>query len=71
MKKYFYLIMLFLLNCVIIRGMLYTWNSIPLMSTDNQSTMMTYYTLGLLVLEFIIFVLSINLIRKFIRVDKI
>ncbi|MFA9424207.1 MAG: hypothetical protein ACERLG_11555 [Sedimentibacter sp.] len=67
MKKNILMIIICLLNYAIIKGTVYCWNLIPVMSTDKQSTLMTYSTLGLFVLELIIFLFSINFVQKYVK----
>ena len=68
MKKYIFVIIAYFINYIIIKGIVYCWDSIPTMPTDNQSTLMTYYTFGLFVLELLVFIFSINMIQKYMKV---
>lgn len=70
MKKYIIAIILYLLNYIVIKGVIYCWNCIPIMPTDNKSTFMTYCTLGLFILEFLVFICSISILSNYINAKK-
>lgn len=69
-KKYIFVIIIYLLNYIIVKGVVYCWNLIPVMPTDKQSTLMTYCTLGLFVLEFLVFTFSINIVQKYVQLKE-
>jgi len=69
-KKYIFVIIIFMLNYAIIKGRAYCWDLIPVMPTDNQAILMTYCTFGLSVLELIVFIFSINFVYKYIESDE-
>lgn len=67
MKKYTLVIIIYLINYSIIKGISYCWNLIPVMPTDKQATLITYCTLFLFILEFLVFIFSINTVQKYVE----
>ena len=62
MKKYIFAIMICLINYVLIKGIIYCWNSIPVMPTDKLATMMTYFTFLLYIIQVIVVIKYSNII---------